>query len=260
MKIYTNDDVSPDSLKGERIAIIGYGSQGRAHAQNLKDSGADVVVGLRAGGAGEQKAKADGLTVLSVADACKDATIIAVLTPDMTHAELYKEQIEPNAPKGVAILFAHGFSVLYGRVVPRAARASQTAPMSSVAKMASMVSSWRMTIMSQARTWPRPMPSIVSAIDEKTRAGPSNASSVKPSSRATQPSGARVPCRMAKPPCVGCEVIWRKKGLCAVTVKSLVLVRSLGRFLRKVESEIDVMKNPARLRSGRTLDPRKRGR
>ncbi len=120
MKIYTNDDVSPDSLKGERIAIIGYGSQGRAHAQNLKDSGADVVVGLRAGGAGEQKAKADGLTVLSVADACKDATIIAVLTPDMTHAELYKDVIEPNAPKGVAILFAHGFSVLYGRVVPRA--------------------------------------------------------------------------------------------------------------------------------------------
>ncbi|ESQ84921.1 MULTISPECIES: ketol-acid reductoisomerase [unclassified Asticcacaulis] len=120
MKIYTNDDVSPDSLKGERIAIIGYGSQGRAHAQNLRDSGADVIVGVRPGGAGEEKAKHDGLQTADLADAVKDATIIAILTPDMSHAEIYSNIIEKHAPKGSALLFAHGFSVLYGRVVPRA--------------------------------------------------------------------------------------------------------------------------------------------
>jgi ketol-acid reductoisomerase len=120
VKIYTNDDVSPDSLKGERIAIIGYGSQGRAHAQNLKDSGADVIVGVRTGGVGATNAASDGLAIAEIKDAVKDATIIAILTPDMTHADLYKTDIEPYAPKGTAILFAHGFSILYGRVIPRA--------------------------------------------------------------------------------------------------------------------------------------------
>jgi ketol-acid reductoisomerase len=120
VKIYTNDDVSPDSLKGERIAIIGYGSQGRAHAQNLQDSGADVVVGVRLGGASDDKARADGLKVASMEDAVKDATLIAVLTPDLSHGDIYKDVIEKHAPKGSALLFAHGFSILYSRVVPRA--------------------------------------------------------------------------------------------------------------------------------------------
>ena len=119
MKIYTNDDVSIDALNGERIAIIGYGSQGRAHAQNLKESGADVIVGVRAGGAGAQKAKADGLATAEIKDAVKDATIIAILTPDMSHAEIYKDEIAPFAKQGTALLFAHGFSILYGRVTPR---------------------------------------------------------------------------------------------------------------------------------------------
>jgi ketol-acid reductoisomerase len=120
VKIYTNDDVSPDSLKGERIAIIGYGSQGRAHAQNLQDSGADVVVGVRLGGASDDKARADGLKVASMEVAVKDATLIAILTPDLSHGDIYKDVIEKHAPKGSALLFAHGFSILYSRVVPRA--------------------------------------------------------------------------------------------------------------------------------------------
>lgn len=119
MKIYTHDDVSPDALKGEKITIIGYGSQGRAHALNLKDSGADVVVGVRLGGASAKKAEADGLTVLSIADAVKQSTMIALLTPDMSHADIYKTVIEPLAPKGSALIFAHGLAILYGLVTPR---------------------------------------------------------------------------------------------------------------------------------------------
>jgi ketol-acid reductoisomerase len=120
VRVYTNDDVSPEHLKGERVAVIGYGSQGRAHAQNLRDSGAEVIVGVRAGGAGERKAKEDGLATAEPADAARGATLIAVLTPDMTHDTIYAEVIAPNAGKGAALLFAHGFSVHYGRVKPRA--------------------------------------------------------------------------------------------------------------------------------------------
>ncbi|WP_395649901.1 ketol-acid reductoisomerase [Brevundimonas sp.] len=119
MKIYTNDDIRPGVIAGQKIAIIGYGSQGRAHAQNLKDSGHDVIVGVRAGGKGWKNAQADGLTTAEPADAVKDADIIAILTPDMAQAEVYKTQIEPYAKQGSALLFAHGFSIIYGRVTPR---------------------------------------------------------------------------------------------------------------------------------------------
>ncbi|WGM48808.1 Ketol-acid reductoisomerase (NADP(+)) [Brevundimonas sp. NIBR10] len=119
MKIYTNDDIRPGVIAGQKIAIIGYGSQGRAHAQNLKDSGHDVIVGVREGGKGWKNAKADGLATAEPADAVKDADIIAILTPDMAQAEVYKTQIEPFAKKGSALLFAHGFSIIYGRVTPR---------------------------------------------------------------------------------------------------------------------------------------------
>ncbi|MBJ7483853.1 ketol-acid reductoisomerase [Brevundimonas sp.] len=119
MKIYTNDDIRPGVIAGQKIAIIGYGSQGRAHAQNLKDSGHDVIVGVRAGGKGWKNAQADGLATAEPADAVKDADIIAILTPDMAQAEVYKTQIEPYAKQGSALLFAHGFSIIYGRVTPR---------------------------------------------------------------------------------------------------------------------------------------------
>jgi len=119
MQIYTNDDIRPGVIAGQKIAIIGYGSQGRAHAQNLKDSGHDVIVGVRAGGKGWKNAQADGLTTAEPSEAVKDADIIAILTPDMAQQEVYKTQIEPYAKKGSALLFAHGFSIIYGRVVPR---------------------------------------------------------------------------------------------------------------------------------------------
>ena len=90
------------------IAIIGYGSQGRAHALNLRDSGFDVTVGLRPGGPTEAKAQADGFTVVAPAEAVKTADLVAVLTPDMVQKKLYEEVIAPNMKQGACLLFAHG--------------------------------------------------------------------------------------------------------------------------------------------------------
>ncbi|SFL31988.1 ketol-acid reductoisomerase [Lysobacter sp. cf310] len=103
-----------------KIAIVGYGSQGRAHALNLRDSGFDVTVGLRPGGPTELKAKADGFTVQSPAEAVAGAELVAVLTPDMVQAQLYRDVIEPNIAQGACLLFAHGFNVHYAQIAPRA--------------------------------------------------------------------------------------------------------------------------------------------
>ena len=102
-----------------RTTIIGYGSQGRAHALNLRDSGFDVTIGLRPGGPTELKAKADGFTVKTPGEAVKGAQIVAVLTPDMVQPQLYAEVIEPNMDPGACLLFAHGFNVHYGQITPR---------------------------------------------------------------------------------------------------------------------------------------------
>lgn len=111
-------EVDTTEFKSRPIAVIGYGSQGRAHAMNLKDSGCDVIVGVRPGGAGEKKAKADGLKTATPEEATKAAHVIAILTPDMTHEAVYREMVAPNLDKGDAVLFAHGFSVHFGRVHP----------------------------------------------------------------------------------------------------------------------------------------------
>ena len=107
-------------LKNARIAVLGYGSQGRAHALNLRDSGLDVVVGLRKGGPTSLKAQADGLKVVEPAEAVKGADLVAVLTPDMVQPQLYTDVIAPNIKAGAALLFAHGFNVHYKTIVPRA--------------------------------------------------------------------------------------------------------------------------------------------
>ena len=101
------------------IAVIGYGSQGRAHALNLRDSGFDVTVGLRPGGPTELKARADGFVVKTPAEAVKDAELVAMLVPDMVQAQLYREAVEPNLAPGACLLFAHGFNVHYGQIDAR---------------------------------------------------------------------------------------------------------------------------------------------
>jgi ketol-acid reductoisomerase len=111
------DDDCPASL-GERVAILGYGSQGHAHAQNLKDSGVDVRVGLHAGSKSRAKAERHGLRVVDAADAVREADIVMVLTPDVGQARLYRESIEPHLRAGMMLMFAHGFSIHFGQIEP----------------------------------------------------------------------------------------------------------------------------------------------
>ena len=108
-----------DTLGNARIAVLGYGSQGRAHALNLRDSGLDVVVGLRKGGPSWEKASAEGFKVAEPGEAVKGADLVAVLTPDMVQADVYTQSIEPNIKPGAALLFAHGFNVHFKRIDPR---------------------------------------------------------------------------------------------------------------------------------------------
>jgi ketol-acid reductoisomerase len=118
MKLYSQKDVDKKALKGARIAILGYGSQGRAHALNLKDSGFDVVVGVRKSGASWKKAKKDGLAVAEPSDAADGADLIALLVPDLAQQALYKD-VEKSLKKGATLLFAHGFNIHFKQIKPR---------------------------------------------------------------------------------------------------------------------------------------------
>ncbi len=117
-KIYYENHADLNRLKGKKVAVIGYGSQGHAHALNLKESGVDVVVGLHEGSKSKAKAEADGLTVKSVADAAKEADVIMILTPDVGQKDLYEKEIAPYLTKGKTLMFSHGFNIRYGRIVP----------------------------------------------------------------------------------------------------------------------------------------------
>ncbi len=120
MQVYYDKDCDLTLIQGKKVTIIGYGSQGHAHALNLKDSGVSVVVGLRPGSTSARKAQAEGLTVLPVGEAVAAADVIMILTPDEYQSAIYRNDIEPNLKQGATLAFAHGFAILYNQVVPRA--------------------------------------------------------------------------------------------------------------------------------------------
>ena len=118
--IYHEQDANPELIQGKKIAVIGYGSQGHAHALNLKDSGCDVRVGLREGSKSWQTAEEAGLKVMTVADAAKEADLIMILAPDEKQAEIYEQSIAPNLNSGDTLAFAHGFNIHFGYIKPPA--------------------------------------------------------------------------------------------------------------------------------------------
>ena len=119
LNMYYDKDCDLSIIQGMKVAIIGYGSQGHAHANNLKDSGVDVTVGLREGSATAAKAEKAGLKVKNTAEAVKGADLVMILTPDEFQSQLYKNEIEPNIKQGGVLAFAHGFAIHYNQVVPR---------------------------------------------------------------------------------------------------------------------------------------------
>lgn len=119
-KMYYDKDVKVELIKGKTVAIIGYGSQGHAHALNLHDNGVNVIVGLYKGSKSWEKAQQDGLTVLEVAEATRKADIVMILIPDEKQAKIYNEQIAPNFKAGAALAFAHGFNIHFNQILPPA--------------------------------------------------------------------------------------------------------------------------------------------
>jgi ketol-acid reductoisomerase len=117
-RMYYDKDANLDILKGKKVAILGYGSQGHAQAQNLRDSGVDVIVANRKGTANYEKAVADGFTPVSVAEASAEADVIQVLLPDEIQARVYKSDIEKNLTEGKTLVFSHGFNIHFGQIVP----------------------------------------------------------------------------------------------------------------------------------------------
>lgn len=120
MNVFYDKDADLSLIKGKQVTIIGYGSQGHAHALNLKDSGVNVTVGLRKGGASWSKAENAGLSVKEVAEAVKSADVVMMLLPDEQIADVYAKEVHANIKQGAALAFAHGFNVHYGAVIPRA--------------------------------------------------------------------------------------------------------------------------------------------
>ena len=119
-EMFYDDDADLSVIQGKKVAVIGYGSQGHAHALNLRDSGVDVRVGLAEGSRSRARAQAEGLTVLSVAEAVKEADLVVILTPDQVQRTVYANEIRPNLKDGAALLFGHGFNIRFGYITPEA--------------------------------------------------------------------------------------------------------------------------------------------
>ncbi|WP_297483725.1 ketol-acid reductoisomerase [Sulfurimonas sp.] len=120
LNVYYDKDTSLDLIRSKKVAMIGFGSQGHAHAENLRDSGVEVIVGLRKGGSSWAKAEAKGFEVFTVAEATAQANVIMILLPDEDQARIYKEEIEPNLNAGDTIAFGHGFNIHYASIIPAA--------------------------------------------------------------------------------------------------------------------------------------------
>jgi ketol-acid reductoisomerase len=120
LDVYYDKDCNLDLIKSTKVAMIGFGSQGHAHAENLRDSGVEVCVGLRKDGASWAKAEAKGFEVLTVGEATAKSDLVMILLPDENQAEIYKDEIEPNLKSGATIAFGHGFNIHYGRIHPKA--------------------------------------------------------------------------------------------------------------------------------------------
>ncbi|MDD3774554.1 MAG: ketol-acid reductoisomerase [Sulfurovaceae bacterium] len=120
LNVYYDKDCDLNIIKSKTVAMIGFGSQGHAHAENLRDSGVKVIIGLKEGGASWGKAAAKGFEVYSVGEATAKADVVMILLPDESQAEVYKKEIEPNLKTGATIAFGHGFNIHYGRIIPRA--------------------------------------------------------------------------------------------------------------------------------------------
>src|SRR5699024_8987514 len=117
-QVFYDKDINKAALEGKKVAIVGYGSQGHAHAQNLRDSGYEVVVGLRPGKS-QEKAKEDGFETKAVAEAVAEADVTMVLLPDENQPKVYEDSIKDNLKSGSALAFAHGFNIHFNQVVPR---------------------------------------------------------------------------------------------------------------------------------------------
>ena len=120
LKIYLDKDIDKSKIMDKKIAVIGYGSQGYGQSNNLRDSGCDVVIGLRPEGKSAQKAKAEGLNVMSIEEAVQWADIVQILIPDEIQAKIYEEKIKPYMRKGQYLMFSHGFNIHFKKIVPPA--------------------------------------------------------------------------------------------------------------------------------------------
>jgi len=135
--MYYDNDADAAALKGARIAILGFGSQGHAHAINLKESGHDVVVGLPPQSRSRAAVKEAGLEVLDPADAVKGADVVMILVPDTSQADLYESAVAPNLKEGAMLMFAHGFNIHFGQVQPRPRSKRRPKPISSASRRSS---------------------------------------------------------------------------------------------------------------------------